>query len=647
MKKITLLAAVILICPGWKLSAQDLQVKSPDNNIVVNVNFKDKLDYSVTYNGESVIDQSPLGFEFKGEAPMQGGFTLEGFTSKPVDETWIPVVRSKHAQVRNNYHELQMNLIEKSSPVRKMEMTIRAYTDGAAFRFRLFRSARIGDRQITKELTGFNIPGDPKAWIVEYSKGYSSSNEAEFFEHPLSYLTGKSIAGMPLLMEYNKDCWVAITEADIDNYAAFYVGTNGTANHLTTKLVPLPGEAEDGVKVRFQDEVNTPWRVLMIGDNPGILIESEIIQNLNEPCALDGTGWIKPGMSAWDHWWSGEVKMEMPVIKQYIDLAAEMGWPYMLVDWQWYGKFNNPEADITKWAPQIDMPEIIRYAGSKNVKILLWLYSTDVNRNGAFKKAFPLYEKWGVAGIKIDFMDRDDQYMVNWYHDIIKCAAESHLIVDFHGAYKPDGIIRTYPNMITREGVMGNEYYKFSDKMSPEHNVKLAFTRMLAGQMDYTPGGFLNVTREQFKQQTPALVWNTRVAELSKFVIYESPLTVVCDHPDNILNKPGSDFLKIVPTVWDDIKFLGGYPGDYVAIAKRNGDEWFLGVLNNSFGKTVDLDLSFLSGGSYEAEIWADTKKSDTEPVEMEKSVKKINAGSVLKVTMAKNGGWVAVIRQK
>jgi alpha-glucosidase len=292
------------------------------------------------------------------------------------------------------------------------------------------------------------------------------------------------------------------------------------------------------------------------------------------------------------------------------------------------------------------MPEIISYAKSKNVKIIVWLYSSDVNRNAAYKKAFPLYEKWGVAGIKIDFMDRDDQYMVNWYHDIIKCAAENHLLVDFHGAYKPDGIIRTWPNMITREGVMGNEYYKFSDKMSPEHNVKLAFTRMLAGQMDYTPGAFLNVTKEQFKQQTPAIVWNTRAAELSKFVIYESPLTVVCDHPDNILNKPGADFLKIVPTTWDDIRFISGYPGDYVAIAKRSGDTWFVGAMNNSIGKSIELDLGFLPLGDYEAETWSDAKNSDKEPSAIIKALVPLKTGK-LKVIMAKNGGFVAVIRKR
>ena len=643
MKRLILLPSILFAVIA---NSQTITVRSPDNKIEITILNKDKLSYSVSYAGKPIINPSQLGFEFKDEPPMTGNFNAVDQSLKNFNETWIPVVKSKHSEVLNSYNELQLSLQEKSGAMRQMKLFVRAYNEGAAFRYQLFRSGKVGDRQITKELTSFSIPGDPKAWIVEYG-GYSSSNEAEFIEHPLSYLNEKSIAGMPMLMEYSDNCWVAITEAKIENYAAFYIGTTGTTGQLTTKLVPVPGETETGVKVRFDDEVFTPWRVLMIGETPGSLIESEIIQNLNDPCVIKDPSWIRPGLSAWDHWWSGEVKMEMPVIKQYIDMASEMGWPYMLVDWQWYGKFNSPEADITKWAPQINMPEIIEYALSKNVKIIVWLYSSDVNRNSAYKTAFPLYEKWGVAGIKIDFMDRDDQQMVNWYHDIIKCAAENHLMVDFHGAYKPDGIIRTWPNMITREGVMGNEYYKFSDKMSPEHNVKLAFTRMLAGQMDYTPGAFLNVTKEQYKNQTPAVVWNTRAAELSKFVIYESPLTVVCDHPDNILNQPGSDFLKIVPTTWDDIRFLSGYPGDYIALAKRSGNNWFVGVMNNSIGKTVELNFSFLPAGEYEAVIWSDTKNSDKEPKELKKTSLTIKSPGTFKVTMAKNGGFVAILERK
>ncbi|HUX96192.1 MAG TPA: glycoside hydrolase family 97 protein [Bacteroidales bacterium] len=634
---------MLLAISDLAINGQSFAISSPDKNLVFTINNDHGLEYSVTFRNNTVINTSKLGFEFVDESPLAGNFSVLDQSFKSFNETWMPVVRSKHAEVLNNYNELTLLLKEKSDPGRMMELFVRSYNDGIAFRFRLPRGATVGNRQIVKELTTFAIPGDPKAWVVEYG-AYSTSNEAEFFEHPLSYVNEKTIAGMPFLMDYGNNCWVAITEAKIENYPAFYIGTNGTSGHLTTKLVPVPGEPESGVKARFSDEVTTPWRVIMIGSSPGTLIESEIIQNLNDPCAIDDPSWIKPGMSAWDHWWSGEVKMEMPVIKQYIDLASEMGWPYMLVDWQWYGKFNSPEADITKWATQIDMPEIISYAGSKNVKIIIWLYSSDVNRNSAYKTAFPLYRQWGVAGIKIDFMDRDDQQMVNWYHDIIRCAAENKLMVDFHGAYKPDGIIRTWPNMITREGLMGNEYYKFSDKMSPEHNVKLAFTRMLAGQMDYTPGAFLNVTRKQWKQQVPALVWNTRAAELSKFVIYESPLTVVCDHPDNILNQPGADFLKIVPTVWDDIKFLGGYPGDWVAIAKRNGEKWFIGVMNNSKARTVELNMEFLQTGNYKIETWSDTKNSDKDPKDLKKAGANLKTPVILKVTMSENGGFVAVI---
>jgi len=626
--------------------AQKLSLTSPDNKIIVNINNNEKLSYAITFEGKAIMAPSLLGFEFKDEPPMNGLFNVVSQNKQTINEIWKPVVKSKHAEIINNYNELAVQLKEKTGLMRCMDIVFRAFNDGVAFRYKLYRSENIGNRKISRELTSFQVPGNPDAWMVDY-QGYSSPQEAEFFKHKISNMSDTSKMGLPFLMDYGNNCWVAITEANINNYSGFYVGKNTQTNALTTKLAPLPHEKEDGVKVEFDDELLTPWRVLMIGNSPGTLIESEIVQNLNEPCKINDPTWIVPGTSAWDNWWSGDVKMEMPVIKKYIDFAAEMGWPYMLVDWQWYGKFNSPDADITKPAPQIDMSEIIRYAKNKNVRILLWLYSKDVNRNSAYKAAFPLFKQWGIAGVKIDFMDRDDQQMVNWYRDIIQCAAENQLLVDLHGAYKPDGIIRTYPNMITREGVMGNEYYKLSNKMSAAHNVKLAFTRMLAGQMDYTPGGFLNVTQKNFKNQLPTLVSNTRAAELSKFVIYESPLRVVSDHPDHILNQPGADFLKIVPTVWDDTHFISGYPEDYIALARRNGPVWYLGVMNNSQRKQIEVKLDFLAEGKYEMEIWQDTKASDEKPVTLQKITRTVKKGDSLKVALAVNGGYVAVIRKK
>ncbi len=636
----------MMLCT-FSLFAQKFQITSPDRKISMEINYENELSYSVVFNKKTLINKSPMGFEFKNEAPMNSFMTL--FNKPEVTlqkESWKPVVKNKHDFVNLQWNEATLNLRETKGDLRKMDLTIRVYDNGVAFRYQLYGGRKVGNRQIMRELTGFSLPKSSSVWVTAY-KPYKSSQEGEFVKTLVDTVTSKTISGLPLLVEVDKTNYMAITEANIDDYPGTYIGgTNENTNGnvlLTTKLSPLPGESENGVKARFDQQKQTPWRVIMIGDNPGKFIESEIIHGLNPPCAIKDPSWIKPGMSAWDHWWSGEVKMEMNVIKEYVDLASAEGWPYMIIDWQWYGKFNKPDADITKPAPQLNMPEILEYARSKNVRCWLWLYSSDVNNNDSYKEAFALYEKWGIAGVKIDFMDRDDQDMVNWYKRIIQTAAEHKLMVDFHGAYKPDGIDRTYPNMITREGVMGEEYSKFSKRIVPEHNVTLAFTRMLAGQMDYTPGGFLNVTRKEFKQQSPTLVANTRCAELSKFVIYDSPLTVFCEHPKYVLGQPGADFLKIVPTIWDDTRFIGGYPGEYIILAKKSGEKWFVGAMNNSVQRTVKINTSFLPEGKYTLEYWEDAKDANVKPINLNKMSVQVKAGKSLKIQMANGGGYVGV----
>lgn len=645
-------AVIITIFLSLSLGSfsQTVNLKSPDGQISLNINLSGELSYSVSYKGNQLINPSPLGFEFKGEPGMQSGFSLLNTPKSSLRrDSWTPVVKNKHARIDVEWNEIHLDLVEKEGERRKMDLFFRAYDNGVAFRYRLYGSKTIGNRSISCELTGFSLPAHAQAWVAEYEPAYTSSQESEFNKRLVTELTEQTVAGLPLLVEVDKQNYLAITEANIDDYPGFYIcrkTDNGSGQAvLTTKLSPLPGEKEDGIKARFDDKIYTPWRVVMIGDNPGRFIESEIVQSLNSPCAINNPSWIKPGLCAWDHWWSGEVKMEMSVIKEYIDFAAAQEWPYMLIDWQWYGPFNQPEADITKPAPQINMPEILTYAKEKNVGIWLWLYSTDVNRNNAFEEAFALYQQWGVVGIKIDFMDRDDQEMVNWYRKIIKKAAEHQLMVNFHGSYKPDGIERTYPNMITREGVLGEEYSKFSSRIVPTHNVTLPFTRMLAGPMDYTPGGFLNVSPEQFKNQSPTMIMNTRCAELSKFVIYESPLTVFCDHPKHVLGQPGSDFLKIVPTVWDDTRFIDGYPGEFIVMAKRYGDAWFLGAMNNDIARTITISTDFLPAGKYELEYWEDAKDANKNPTKLRKNRTLIQTGKPIKIQMANGGGYVAVLK--
>ena len=660
MKQI-LLTLLALLAGCFSGHTADYRVSSPSGNIILTVSNGDRLTYSVTWNGRTAIAPSALGFEFKGEKPMAGPFTVLGGPAVEAHvEAWKPVVANKYSEVSVASKNLTLQLKETADEGRRMDLEFRVMDDGVAFRYTLYPVTRVGDRMIQRELTEFAVPAGTEGWMTEYPRPFRSSQEAWRTRTPLSAVPDTQITGLPLLLKAENDLYLAITEAAMDNWSGFYLGVGKTDKGvctLETHLSPLPWEEqeswanlkkyEEGVKVRFDDVIRSSWRLVMIADNPGKFIESEAIHSLNEPCAIEDPSWIKPGLSAWDHWWSGEVKVDMPTIKEYIDFASQMGWPYMLIDWQWYGPYAQPNADITKAAPQLDMPEILAYAEDRNVRCWLWIHSDDAARNNAFYDAFPLYRDWGVAGVKIDFMDREDQEMVRWYRRVIERAAECRLMVDFHGAYKPDGIDRTWPNMMTREGVLGSEYYKFAaDRQlpTPEHNVTLAFTRMLAGQMDYTPGGFLNVRREDWKRQTPALVCDTRCAELAKFVIYDSPYMVFCDHPKHVLGQPGADFLQIVPTVWDDTRFLGGAPEEYVLLAKRSGDTWFVGCLNNSVKKKVAVDLSFLPAGIHTATVWMDGKKTAKDPKILEKKVLKVSPDKPLEITMESAGGFVLTV---
>jgi alpha-glucosidase len=334
--------------------------------------------------------------------------------------------------------------------------------------------------------------------------------------------------------------------------------------------------------------------------------------------------------------------MDTATLKEYVQLASDMGWPYQLVDWQWYGPYDKPTAVITNLNPAVDMAELRRFAKEKDVRLWLWMYWTDVDRNDAYKQAFAVYEKWGIAGIKIDFMDRDDQEMVNWYEKLTKAAAEHHLMINFHGAYKPTGMIRTYPNQVTREGILGNEYNRWSTRVTPEHKLTLPFTRFLAGPADFTPGGFLNRQPGQFRpDEKAAKVQGTRAAELALFVLYDSPVCCVCDHPSHYQNQPGVDFLKIVPTVWDDTRVLNAAVGEQLVMARRSGDRWFLGAMTDKNARDLSVKLDFLGKGSWKATIWKDAPDSDTAAEHLLTEERTLSSADVLNLHLAMAGGAV------
>lgn len=633
---------IVVLATSYQTSAQ-YAIRSPDGKIEAKVNIGEAITYAIFFNGKEVLQDSPIGFTFKNAPPLGKDMQVVESVKSEVKDLWKPVLKRK-SEVLNYCKQLQLQLTESRFPSRKINLIFRAYDDGVAFRTEFLGEQKKHQFTITDEKTSFIFKDDYTCWAANH-KGYGSHQENEYFEQKLSDLEDEWVVGLPLTVKVEETCYVAITEANLTNFAGMYLkpANKKSGTGVKVQLSPLPKAEKGEDKVILTLPHKTPWRVVMIGETPGRLVESEIITNLNEPCAIKDPSWIKPGISAWDHWWSGRVRMDTKTIKEYIDLASEMGWPYQLIDWQWYGQYNLPDADITTVTDAVDMPEVLAYAKKKNIKCWLWLYWTDVDKSD-FEKACALYQSWGIAGIKIDFMARDDQEMVNWYHKIVKTAAEHHLMVDFHGAYKPTGFRRTYPNLMTREGVLGNEYNKWSMRVTPEHCLTLPFTRMLAGPMDFTPGGFRNSSGEAFANELPSNVLGTRCFQLAQFVIYDSPYQVACDHPDQYKGQDGTEFLKVVKTVWDDTRVLNGEIGKYITMARRSEDAWFIGSMTNSFERELEIVLDFLDAGKYKMVSFTDVADSAVDATKLAKRETIVKQGEIVKMKMAAGGGFAAYL---
>ena len=616
------------------------------------------LQYTVEFHGQPLMNSANLGIKLAGQPDLGPGMHLVASKPESQNETYsIPA--GKTSTVRNHYNGVRADYQDASG--RKLTIEVRAFDDGVAFRYVVPEQSSIAQVRIVNELTEFNFAKDAITYPLILD-GYQTSYEDEYQVRNVNGLHRDWIIGTPYLANVPGAGWVAITEADIDNYAGMYLRKIGGQPSFKMRAdlsphVDASGKTDTAYAVETSAPFSSPWRVLMIGDEPGRLIESNIILNLNPPSKIADTSWIKPGKSAWD-WWSGEAApsvtfktgMNTATMKHYIDFASASGFAYMLIDAGWA---KAPErknasdysalADITQVDPSIDMPELVRYAKEKNVKLWLWSHWSSVDKY--MDKAFPLFEKWGIAGVKIDFMDRDDQWMVNWYRKVADLAAQNHLMIDFHGAFKPDGLRRVYPNVITREGVMGKEYLKWSARTSPQHNATLPFTRMLAGPMDYTPGAFGNAGLKTFvPRQFMPMGLGTRAQELALYVVFESPLEMVSDYPEHYAGQKEFDFIKRVPTSWDEVHSIGGEPTKWISLARRSGSDWYIGTLTNWDERTIKAPLSFLGPGKYVAEIYADAPDAATEATHTTVTRQPVDRDTVLDIRMVSGGGnaiWI------
>jgi alpha-glucosidase len=626
-----------------------------------------QLAYRVTFHGRPVLEWSDLGLILDGSPALGPAVRIESSRNSSYDETWTAVA-GKTSSIRNHYNAVTVQTVETAASARRLVLEARAYDDGVAFRYVVPEQPSIKELRILNEATQFRFSKFANTLSL-ISRGFETSNEDDYHELTIGGLHPEYLVNLPVLVEVPGVAWVGLTEADIENYSSLFVTAAG-GQTLVARLAPREENPDSNadiapsfdpkvdaskVSVIAQIPVRSAWRVLMIADQPGRLVESNLVLNLNPPCAIADTSWIKPGKTSWD-WWNGSQAkgvakpgMNNETMKYYIDFSARNKFEYLLIDGGWQASLPRPDGEAgsgahgglsnTQSVESIDIPMLIAYAKSKNVRVWVITQSHDM-RGERLDAALAQYEKWGLAGVKIDFIDRTDQWVMNWYREVARKAAEHHIMVDFHGASKPDGSARTYPNVMTREGVMGAEYNRWSARVTPRHNVALAFTRMLAGPMDYTPGGFNNVTREDFVPRTTApMVMHTRAHATALFVVFESGLQMVADSPDAYEGQKELDFLKAVPAAWDETRVLNGVPPKYITIARRRGNEWFLGSITDWDARDLDVPLSFLASGAYDAEIYADGPNAAAQPKDSVLEKRRVDARTVLKLKLAPGGG--------
>jgi len=609
--------------------------------------------YSVFYRGRVLIERATLGLDLApaGSFGATGNIQI-GHIAREQKNSTYRVYPGKTSEARDHYRQAAISLQEKGEPQRRVELVFRAYNDGIAFRYRFPAQGPLSDLTIAAEHSTFAFAGNPLAYTLPV-RSFTTPYEFHYQPVPVGNVTADSLLALPLLLEYPEKVWVAITEADLSAYAGMYLsGVPGAPGVLTSVLSPHPDDAR--IKVKAALPHVSPWRVLMIADDPGRLIESNLITNLNPPCAIADTTWIKPGKTTFP-WWNGyEVGnagfrggQNTETHKHYIDFCAENGIEYHSLDGfdnvAWYGGPIVPYqgADITRSLPEIDLTEVIAYARNKGVGLRLWMSAAAARAQ--MKKAFPIYRKWGIEGVMVDFFERDDQEMVNFVHELVQLAALHHLTVTLHNVYKPTGLRRTYPNLLTIESVFNTEFNKWDPHGStPEHELTVPFTRMLVGPLDYHSGSFHNVAQRDFKPRNIAPVTiGTRAHELARYVVYEDYLPMVVDYPAAYRNQPGLDFLSRVPTFWDEIKVLNGAVGKYITVARRHGTEWYVGSMSDGSPRQLSISLSFAGTGNFIAEVYADDLEVPEEPSKLLRQRLTVKAADTIHAKLAAAGGHI------
>ena len=650
---------LLLLQTGQLFAADSLQVSSPDKKITVTISTKNRLSYTVSYNGSVLIQPSFINLSVRGKRSLADGFKVTSNKLETVNEEIISPVPEKRKIIRNHYNQLTISFAQPYS------LQFRVFDDGVAYRIiTKFKDSII----IENEEATFSFEKGKQTLLplINYEgrqDRFHTSFEELYQVKNIDSLSKADIAYTPLLAGTGKEVKVAITESDLLDYPGMFItGNNDDALHGSFAPYPLETKMTEGGE--FSQEIVTrradyiaktkgsrtlPWRVLMIAPNDKDLPGNDMVYRLATPSKIADPSWVNPGKGT-DEWIIGINLFNIPFKAGlntatyifYIDFAKQFGFQRIMMDAGWSNYQNLLDVN-----PSISMDTLAAYAKEKDIKISMWTLCSTLDKQ--LEPALDQFNKWGVDFIMTDFMDRDDQPMVNFYERIANACAEHKIMIMFHGAYAPKGFNRTWPNNITREGVLGSEYNIWSDKPTPEHDVTLPFTRMLAGPFDYEPGILDNATKDQFRPiNKKVMSQGTRCHQLAMFVVYDSPIQIFSGNPSQGLKEP--EFMQLIgdiPTTWDETKILEASVGDYIVTARRKGNDWFIGGMTDWTERSFELPFNFLDAGSYQITSCIDGANADNYPSDYLLTTSSINSQSSVKVKMAPGGGFVFKIVKK
>lgn len=629
-----------------------IEVRSPSGQARVAARTVDgTVQWKVSYRGRPVLAPAAIGLRFAGEpAPVR--LAQRGIARRMHDGIVTGLV-GKASRAVDRYAEavLMLDASGDGAPRRRFALVLRAYDDGVAYRWRILDAG--APFALAAEVAGFGLAGDATAWAMP-ATGFVSSHEQYARTGSLAQAVPPGqLTDLPLLFRLDDDTWGALLEAAVIDWAGLYLLRDAQGLHGT--LSPLP-DAPGSVVRSATPAHDAPWRVVLLGDAPGRLVESNLVALLNAPADARDWSWVHPGKTTFPWWndyaWPGAPftpGLNTATMLAYIDFCADNGIPYHSLDGfrdqAWYGGPIIPDGtpqDLTTATPAIDMDALLAHARERGVRLRLWTHWKPLHDQ--LDAALDAWARWGIEGIMVDFMDRDDQEMVRFLDDVVRKAADRRMTVTLHGVARPTGEGRTWPNLLTREGVRNLEYNKFDGTpgSTPQHEATVPFTRMLAGPLDYHQGGFDHVAPQAFATRfTRPQVMGTRARALALYVVLENPLPMVADTPVNYRDAAGWQFVVAAPATWDETRVLAGSPGEFIVVARRSGDAWWIGAIGDATARAVAVTLPGAPGAAYRLDGHADARDASPLPLRDRATVR---GGSRLVIRMQAAGGYAATL---